>query len=94
MRLDCQLSSEDEVNGMESTEVTSHRLLYGIRDGGSMVGLSRSTLYQLMAAGELPYITYGRRRLIAHQALVDLAERIQMGQITPAGNSLRHSNDG
>jgi excisionase family DNA binding protein len=37
--------------------------------------LSRSTLYSLMQAGELPYVVLGRRRLIPRAALVELARR-------------------
>jgi excisionase family DNA binding protein len=37
--------------------------------------LSRSALYMLMERGELAYTRIGRRRLIPHRALVELAQR-------------------
>ena len=37
--------------------------------------LSRSTLYGLMDGGQLAYTRIGRRRLIPHRALVELASR-------------------
>jgi excisionase family DNA binding protein len=37
--------------------------------------LSRSALYALMERGELAYTKIGRRRLIPHRALVELARR-------------------
>jgi excisionase family DNA binding protein len=37
--------------------------------------LSRSALYALMERGELTYTKIGRRRLIPHMALVELAQR-------------------
>ena len=41
--------------------------------------LSRATLYILMARGELPYTTIGRRRLIPFRALMELAARGLVG---------------
>jgi excisionase family DNA binding protein len=37
--------------------------------------LSRSALYAMMERGELAYTRIGRRRLIPHRALVELAQR-------------------
>jgi excisionase family DNA binding protein len=37
--------------------------------------LSRSSLYALMEKGDLIYTKIGRRRLIPHRALVELAHR-------------------
>ncbi len=38
-------------------------------------GIARSSVYQLMAAGELRSIKVGRRRLIPSSAITDLVER-------------------
>lgn len=38
-------------------------------------GLGRSSLYELMTAGELPFIKIGCRRLIPRRALIDLLVR-------------------
>ncbi len=37
--------------------------------------LSRSALYGLMETGQLAYTKIGRRRLIPHRALIELAQR-------------------
>ena len=43
-------------------------------------GLSRSTLYKAMEAGELPFVKIGRRRLLPRQALVQwLAQGLRGG---------------
>lgn len=41
--------------------------------------LSRSALYQLMESGQLQYTKIGRRRLIPHRALIELAARGLVG---------------
>jgi len=46
-----------------------------IRDAEDFTRLSRSKLYALMKAGELPYVTIGRCRRIPHRALIDLVAR-------------------
>jgi excisionase family DNA binding protein len=37
--------------------------------------VSRSTLYELMDAGELPYLRFGRNRRIPRRALIEFAQR-------------------
>jgi hypothetical protein len=50
-------------------------LAYSIRDAAMVSGLSRSLLYELMAAGELDYSKVRARRIIPHPALQALIER-------------------
>ena len=40
------------------------RLALGIQEAAEAVGLGRSTLFKLLAAGELKAVKIGRRRLI------------------------------
>jgi excisionase family DNA binding protein len=47
--------------------------------------LSRSTLYQLMTDGRLPYTTVGRRRLIPAKALDDLCSANLVNTAATAG---------
>lgn len=54
---------------------TPRPISYSTADAAAMLGVSRSTLYRLMAAGELGYATIGGRRLIPTTALLDLVER-------------------
>jgi excisionase family DNA binding protein len=57
-------------------------LLDGLRtvdEAKEFLRLSRATLYSLMARGDLPFTTIGRRRLIPHRALIELAARKLVG---------------
>lgn len=51
-----------------------------IEEAKDYTRLSRATLYLLMARGELPYTTIGRRRLIPFRALIELAARRLVGR--------------
>ena len=52
----------------------------GIGEAEELSHLSRSTLYELMEAGRLPYTKIGRRRLIPRRALLRLlAEGLRGG---------------
>jgi excisionase family DNA binding protein len=44
----------------------------GVKAAQAFTGLSRAELYKLMAAGTLPYLKHGTRRLVPKKALVDL----------------------
>lgn len=46
------------------------RLLYPPEDAAQMLGVSRSTVYELMAAGKLASVRIGRARRIRHDDLV------------------------
>lgn len=51
-------------------------LLYDVPEACRMLDCGRSTLYELMAAGELESVRLGRRRLIPHAAIVALVDRL------------------
>jgi excisionase family DNA binding protein len=46
-----------------------------VSEAAAFIRVSRSAIYGLMGSGELAYTKIGRRRLIPHRALVELAER-------------------
>jgi excisionase family DNA binding protein len=46
-----------------------------VEEGQEFTRLSRATLYSLMERGALSYVKIGRRRLIPHRALIELAQR-------------------
>jgi excisionase family DNA binding protein len=46
-----------------------------IPEAQTFTRLSRAAIYALMDRGELAYTRIGRRRLIPHRALVELAQR-------------------
>lgn len=60
------------------------RLLHPISDVVYLTGLSRSVIYEKIAAGELESVKAGSRRLIPHEALVDYIERLRAGNRVPA----------
>jgi excisionase family DNA binding protein len=49
-------------------------IAYSVRDAARASGLGRSTLYELMANGQLAYVKVKKRRLITHQAIEALLE--------------------
>ena len=49
-------------------------LAYSVRDAARASGLGRSTLYELMANGQLAYVKVKARRLITRQAIEALLE--------------------
>lgn len=55
---------------------TGAQLMYSVRQAVEAVGLSRSTLYQLMAEGEVEFAYYGSKRLIPAESLRAFAKRL------------------
>lgn len=55
------------------------RLLHTIPDALDQLGIGRSTLYELMASGEIPTVKIGSRTLIAHDDLESFVERLKAG---------------
>lgn len=54
-------------------------LAYGPDEAARLLGISRSRLYQIFAAGQLESFTLGRRRLIRHRDLEGLLDRLAAG---------------
>ncbi len=53
--------------------------LMRVSEVGRFLGLSRSSVYQLMNRGELPWAKLGRARRIPRRAVVELAARCLRG---------------
>jgi excisionase family DNA binding protein len=53
------------------------RLAHPIPEAAYKLGIGRSLLYELIAAGEINTVTIGRRRLVPESALVDYLDRRQ-----------------
>ena len=49
------------------------RLFVSIPEAAAVLGVSRAFAYQLVAAGEIPVKTYGRRKLVPVVALERIA---------------------
>lgn len=54
-----------------------NRLAYGPREAAEMLGISRARLYELLEDGTVQSVKLGRRRLIRHEALVALLDRLE-----------------
>jgi excisionase family DNA binding protein len=52
------------------------RVLYPLKEIQQMLGLSRTTVYQLLSDGQLPSVTIGRRRFVTAGALNAYVEGI------------------
>ena len=59
-----------------------HRTALNLEEAAESLGLSRTTLYQLLKAGQGPsLIKIGRRRLVSIQALHDWLQQEQVGGV-------------
>ena len=67
-----------EADGVERTALVADGLLT-VREAAEFLKLSRSTLYQMMDAGELAYSKIGCSRRIPRRAVVELAARNLQG---------------
>ena len=54
--------------------------LLRIEDAAAALGIGRSKLYELLAAGTLPVVKIGRRALVPTRAIEEFAERLQAEQ--------------
>lgn len=61
----------------------SGRLMYTVAEVARLLGIGRSTAYELMLSGELPAVRMGRRWLVSPMVLRDL-----LGQEPPAPHML------
>lgn len=56
------------------------RLLHPIPDAVEILGVGRSTLYTLIANGEIETVKIGRRTLIAHDELERYVKRLTQAE--------------
>ncbi|MCF3100466.1 helix-turn-helix domain-containing protein [Streptomyces roseoverticillatus] len=49
---------------MSTADVCPDQLLYTVEDATAVLRLGRSTVYELMAAGVIKYVTQGRARRV------------------------------
>ncbi len=62
----------------------SGRLMYTVAEVARLLGIGRSTAYELVLSGELPAVRIGRRWLVSPTVLRDL-----LGQEPPPPHRLR-----
>ncbi len=72
---------------MAVTEVTAapERLMYPVLEAAGRLGLGRTTLYELIAAGELETVVVGRRRLVPASSMQAYVDRLCTTQGKQAG---------
>lgn len=61
------------------------RLAYGIEDAAGALGLSRSRIYELIAAGEITACKVGKRTIIPAAELTAFLERHRVERLTGHG---------
>ena len=59
------------------------RLAYRIEDAALALGLSRSRLYELIAAGEITACKLGKRTIIPASELTGLLDRHRVARLSP-----------
>jgi excisionase family DNA binding protein len=60
---------------MSATDIRP--LAYGPADAAKVLGVSRARVYELMNDGTIPSLKLGARRLIRHEAIVDLLDSLE-----------------
>jgi excisionase family DNA binding protein len=60
------------------------KLLHTATEAADALGISRSRVYELMAAGELEYVKLGRSRRIPADALESFVARLRGEAVTDA----------
>jgi len=65
------------MSNVPAEAVEAPRLVYTPREAARLLSVSRSTVFELLAAGELPSFRHGQKRLIRHEALTAYVDRIE-----------------
>jgi excisionase family DNA binding protein len=60
---------------MTTRTSTGEKLLLTVEEVAHLLSINRSTVYDMLARGDLPSVKLGRRRLIYRQSLVDFIVR-------------------
>jgi len=61
----------------ESSRPDKRPVLHSVVQAAQALGIGRSLLYELLAAGEIASVSIGRRRLIPADALAAYVERLR-----------------
>ena len=54
----------------------TEKMLFSVMEAGEAIGLSRSTIYDLMESGALTWTAYGAKRLIVGDSLRTFVQRL------------------
>ena len=71
---------------VEPHTLEDDRVLLDVREAARRLSVSRSTLYELLASGELPSIRIHTRRLVARDSILEFVQKktARPGGIGPA----------
>lgn len=61
---------------MQTTTAAQDQLLYRPEDAARLLDIGRSTLFELLASGEVPSVRIGRSRRVPRAALEAYVERL------------------
>lgn len=71
----------EDSRGPEPTDIgRNDTLLVPVVEAARLLSIDRSTVYEMLARGDLPSIKIGRRRLVSRQALIDYITRSENGR--------------
>lgn len=74
-----------DATAMIRQHVTNHPLLLKVPDAAAMLGVGRSTLYELIQTGDLVAVRIGRSVRIPARAIREYAERLEAEQVGNGG---------
>ena len=60
------------------------RLLFRPGEAAAILGLGRTTIYELIASGELESVSLGTSRRVSRRALEEFVRRLEAGEIFAA----------
>lgn len=65
----------NNVTYVRSAPMADARMTYSIEDAAEVLGVGRTTMYRLVAEGEVESIAIGSRRLIPRESIEDFLSR-------------------
>jgi excisionase family DNA binding protein len=68
------VSAETRIGEVSGAVPADRPLLLSVNAAAKVLGVSRTSLYQMMTAGEIEHVRIGRRVLVARSALVQFIE--------------------
>lgn len=78
------IGADDQGHGLEVALLADDRILLTVPDAARRLGISRSMLYELLAAGEIESVHVGRLRRVPTDALTTFVGRLRHGPPEPA----------
>lgn len=76
--------------GMEQATVPGS-LLVTVEDAGRVLGVGRSTVFDLIAAGQLRSVKIGRSRRVSVRAFEEFVRALEAGEVAPRRRWLQDS---